>query len=105
MGIHYGLNEVVIERRTAFTFAIDLYINKVFAATIKADGCIFSSSTGSTAYNMSVPNGFAMHPEVECLIINPLAPLSLSLRPLIVNKKSEIMVQVNFPQFSKFLVK
>lgn len=74
---------------------MDLYINNVYATSIVGDGLIISSSTGSTAYNMSISASFAVDPKLECIILNYLAPMSLSLRPLIFSRDVEIMITVH----------
>jgi NAD+ kinase len=74
---------------------IDVYINKVFATTWSCDGVLMASSTGSTAYNVSLANGIMMHPEVECLILNPMAAINLSARPLVLPHAHSIMLKVS----------
>lgn len=92
--VHFALNEVVIERRTPNVVKLDVFVNDTFACTLNADGMLVSSSTGSTAYNMSMANAVAMHPLVNCIIINPFNPLSLSIRPLVLPDTVNITVRV-----------
>lgn len=92
---HFALNEVVAERRTTNVVKLDVYVNKVFSTTLNCDGLLVASSTGSTAYNSSLANGVMMHPEVECIILNPIGSINLSSRPLILSKHHEIMIKVS----------
>ena len=89
----YVLNDVAIERTATTMVVLDLVINKTPAVTIRSDGLLISSSTGSTAYNLSLANGMIIHGDVECIIVNPMAPMSLSSRPIAIPPKSEIKVE------------
>jgi NAD kinase len=89
------LNEVIVERRTPNVIKLDIFINEAFATTFNCDGVLIASSTGSTAYNVSLGNGVMMHPEVECMILNPMGSISLSSRPLILPKHHAITVKVS----------
>ena len=84
-----------MERRTPNVVKLDVFINKAFATTFACDGLLMSSSTGSTAYNVSLANGVMMHPEVECMIMSPMNALSLSARPLVLPKRATITVKVS----------
>jgi NAD+ kinase len=88
----YMLNDVVVERTTPNIIALDIYINDCLAVSVKSDGLLISSSTGSTAYNLSLANGVIMHSDVESIIINPMASMSLSSRPIIVPKNYKVKV-------------
>lgn len=85
---------MVVERRTTNVVKLDIYVNKVFSTTLNCDGILVASSTGSTAYNSSLANGVLMHPEVECIILNPMGSINLSSRPLVLSNHHEIMVKV-----------
>ena len=58
----------------------------------KGDGLIISSATGSTAYSMAA-GGPIVHPLVDSIIINPICPMSLSSRPIIIPGKSKIVIR------------
>lgn len=78
-----ALNDVVIERGS-YSQLINLSMSKEkkLVSEIKADALIISSPTGSTAYNLAA-GGPLLDPEVKALIITPVAPHSLTSRPLI----------------------
>ena len=58
----------------------------------KGDGLIISSATGSTAYSMAA-GGPIVHPLIDSLIINPICPMSLSSRPIIIPGISKIVIK------------
>ena len=78
-----ALNDVVIERGS-FSQLINISISKEkkLVSEIKADALIISSPTGSTAYNLAA-GGPLLDPEVNALIITPVAAHALTSRPLI----------------------
>lgn len=91
---HYSINDVVVERREANVVKLDILINGIYACSINSDGVLICSSTGSTAYNMSLNNGVVLHPDLNSLIINPINAMSLSIRPLVLPGKTEITLRV-----------
>lgn len=93
--LHYVLNDISIERSSPAMVILDTFINGAFAIQIRSDGCLISSSTGSTAYNLSLANGIIMHYDVECMIINPIASMSLSSRPLVIPKTASLKIMMS----------
>lgn len=67
----------------------DLYIDKVFVANYRADGMIVATPTGSTAYSLSA-GGPVLMPSVKAFVVTPVAPHSLTHRPLVVPDSVEI---------------
>ena len=84
--IFYGLNELVITKggHEAHLIQVEVYSNDVFVNKYRADGIIVATPTGSTAYSLSA-GGSIVHPGLNALTITPLAPQSLTARPIIVN--------------------
>jgi NAD+ kinase len=80
----HALNDIVISKN-----AIDRLLHLATKAdgtpitTYQADGLIFSTPTGSTAYNLSA-GGPLVHPELETILVTPICPFMLSSRPTIV---------------------
>ncbi len=78
-----ALNDLVIERGPlSHLIHISITIDRLPITTIKADGLIIATPTGSTAYNLAA-GGPILHPEVEALVVTPICPHSLTSRPFI----------------------
>ncbi|BDU76654.1 NAD(+)/NADH kinase [Mesoterricola sediminis] len=79
-----ALNDAVVNKGiTARIMEFRIRIDGREAATVKADGLIVSTATGSTAYNLSA-GGPVMHPAVDAWTICAICPHSLTLRPMVV---------------------
>jgi len=69
----------------------DLYVDKTFVSSYRADGMIVATPTGSTAYSLSA-GGPVLMPTVKALVITPVAPHALTHRPLVVPDSVEIEI-------------
>lgn len=84
----YALNEVaILKEDTSSMLNIGMKVNSNFLATYQADGLIVATPTGSTAYNLSV-GGPILEPTLRCMVLSPIAPHSLTLRPCVVGGDS-----------------
>ena len=97
------LNDVVINKG-ALARIIDLHlvIDRQFVTVLKADGVIVSSPTGSTAYSLSA-GGPIIHPNLEALVIAPICPHTLSMRPLVVPRDSRIEISLRSDEAETYL--
>jgi len=88
----YTLNEVSVHRSGAAMLGVDVSINGAALPTYWADGLLVATSSGSTAYSLSV-GGPIVLPESKVLIVAPIAPHNLNVRPLIVPDSTEISIR------------
>ena len=79
----FALNEVSLQRRVASMLQVRVSIGGRELPTYWADGLVIATPTGSTAYNLSV-GGPVVMPASEVMIIAPIAPHNLNVRPLVV---------------------
>jgi len=90
----FALNDfTILKRDTSSMIAIHAYINGEFLNSYWADGCIVSTPTGSTGYNLSC-GGPIVFPESESFVLTPVAPHNLNVRPIVINDNSEIIFEV-----------
>jgi NAD+ kinase len=87
-----ALNEVTIQKTDQSMITITVRVNGIFLNTYRADGLIISTATGSTAYNLSV-GGPILSPSDESIIIAPMSPHNLTIRPIIVTGGSTITME------------
>ncbi len=92
-GEEVALNEVaILKKDTASMITVDIDVDGRHLATVGCDGLVVSTPTGSTAYNLSA-GGPVVDPEAKVMIITPLAPHSLTMRPLVVSDTSCITIR------------
>jgi NAD+ kinase len=93
-GYNYALNEVaILKRDTSSMITIHVTLGDDYLASYLADGLIIATPTGSTAYSLSV-NGPIIAPQNNSLVISPVAPHSLNVRPLVIPDTSIITLTV-----------
>lgn len=88
-----ALNEVTIQKADPSMITIHVYVDGIYLNTYWADGLIVSTATGSTAYNLSV-GGPILSPEDESIIISPISPHNLTIRPIILSGESNLRMIV-----------
>ena len=92
---YYGLNEADIYRGDlSHIMDIEVKINDQVAETIRADGIIVATPTGSTAYNLSA-GGPIVSPLSKTFILTPICAHSLSSRPLVLDEKCQVSLKVS----------
>lgn len=70
-----SLNEIVVRRKDLISLKIPIYVDDEFLENFSGDGVLVSTSTGSTAYNMSL-GGSIIYNTLDTLSITPIAPLN-----------------------------
>jgi len=89
-----ALNDIVIARGMwPRVVKVSTWVDDNFFNTTFADGIIVSTATGSTAYNMSV-GGPLLHPQVQSVVLTPIAPHLASDRSLILPPETNIKLQI-----------
>jgi NAD+ kinase len=88
-----ALNEITIQKADLSMIIINVYVGEVHLNTYWSDGLIVSTATGSTAYNLSV-GGPILSPEDESIIISPISPHNLTIRPIVLSGKSTLRMVV-----------
>lgn len=89
----YAFNEVTIHRSGAAMLGVDVCVDGVKLPTYWADGLIVATSAGSTAYSLSVGGPIVM-PDARVLIISPIAPHNLNMRPLVIPDTSRLHISL-----------
>ncbi|KAJ5684212.1 uncharacterized protein N7477_000557 [Penicillium maclennaniae] len=88
------LNEVVIDRGPSpYVSNLELYADDELLTVVQADGCIFSTPTGSTAYSLSA-GGSLMHPSIPGILLTPICPHTLSFRPMVLSDSHLLRIAV-----------
>lgn len=102
-GINFALNEFTIHKRdTSSMITVHTYIDGKYLNSYWADGLIVSTPTGSTGYSLSC-GGPLITPGAKNLVITPVSPHNLNVRPIIVSDESEISFEIE-GRSEKFLI-
>ena len=93
-GYNYALNEVAVFRRDMSSMiTIHTFLDDKYLTSYQSDGLIIATPTGSTAYSMSL-NGPIILPESDNIVLSPVAPHSLNVRPLVIPGSYKITLRV-----------
>lgn len=91
-GTKYAVNDIVISRGILSKIAdISVLCDEKPMINYRSDGIIISTPTGSTAYSLSA-GGSVVDPIIECILLTPICPHSLSSRSLILSPERELTV-------------
>lgn len=95
MKIFSALNDVCITRGV-FSKIVDLhlYVNREYLDTIRADGVIIATPTGSTAYNLSA-GGPVLKPDTRIIAITPICPHSLHARSIVISADDKVTIEID----------
>ena len=92
LGSYLAFNDVVVNKTTlARLNHYDLFVDKMFVSSYRADGMIVATPTGSTAYSLSA-GGPVLMPTVNAFVITPVSPHSLTHRPLVVPDSAAVEI-------------
>lgn len=96
-----AMNEVSISRgMSQRMIAMDVLCDHQIVEHYIADGVILSTPTGSTAYSLAAGGPIIM-PDVECILINPICPHTLTSRPIILSKDKTVEIILNMREERK----
>src|SRR5450759_138660 len=88
-----ALDEITIQKADLSMITINVYVDETYLNTYWSDGLIISTATGSTAYNLSA-GGPILSPEDESIIISPISPHNLTIRPIILSGESRLRMVI-----------
>ena len=89
-----AMNDVVVNRgATSGMVELRIEVDGHFVSNQRADGLIIASSTGSTAYSLSA-GGPLLHPSIHGFVLVPIAPHTLSNRPIVLSDSARIGIEV-----------
>jgi len=90
----YALNDVVISKGDIEQIVkMRTWSDQEFITTYRADGLIFSTPTGSTAYNLS-SGGPIVQPQLPCILVTPICPFMLESRPVLLSPDVTLVTQL-----------
>lgn len=91
-------NEIAImSAKPAKIIQFEVYVGDCLLDSMRADGVVFATPTGSTAYAMSA-GGPIINPRVNAIVVVPVAPFKLSSRPWVIPSDSEITIRLSAPK-------
>lgn len=98
--IHFiALNEAVVTKGSiGRIIEIPVWANEAFLASYRGDGLIVATPTGSTAYSLSA-GGPIVHPALEAIVVTPICPFALGIRPVIL--PADMTVRMNVQKWNE----
>lgn len=90
-----ALNDICITRGSLYKILqFNVFVNDEYVDTLRADGVIICTPTGSTAYNLSA-GGPVLKADAQIIAITPISPHTLTSRPIVVSADDVVTVEVN----------
>lgn len=98
----FCLNEFTVQRHGAGLISVETYVDEQMVATYHGDGVIVSTPTGSTAYSLSA-GGPVVAPTCSCMVITPIAPHNLTMRPVVIPDTSRVRLHIRARHSDPFI--
>lgn len=96
MQTYHVLNEIIVDRGPSSNMSmLELFGDERHLTTVQADGLCIATATGSTAYSLSA-GGTLTHPDMQCTLVTPICPHTLSFRPMLLPSSISIRIVVPF---------
>ncbi len=93
----YAINDLVIDKGSwSKMIELTVKVDDDYVATFSADGLIVATPTGSTGYSLST-GGPIVNPKADVITLSPIAPHTLTMRPLVISSQQKVTVIVNSP--------
>lgn len=93
----FAINDLVIDKGSwSKMIELTIKVDDDYVATFSADGLIVATPTGSTGYSLST-GGPIVNPKADVITLSPIAPHTLTMRPLVISSQQKVMVIVNSP--------
>lgn len=100
VSVETALNDLVLSRgATSRLIELEVSVNDELVTRYRCDGLIVSSPTGSTAYSLSA-GGSVVSPDAEVLVLTPICPHTLSIRPLVIPMSATVQVRLRSPRLA-----
>lgn len=94
---HTAVNDVCVHRCSDFGLLhMGIEVNGQTAAMLTGDGVLVSTPSGSTAYSLSC-GGPILHPNLSAMVITPVCPHLLSLRPIVIPLSASVSIRIHGP--------
>ncbi len=93
----YAINDLVIDKGPwPKMIEITIKVDDDYVSTFSADGLIIATPTGSTGYSLST-GGPIVNPKADVITLSPIAPHTLTMRPVVISSSQKVTVMVNSP--------
>jgi len=93
----YAINDIVIDKGPwPKMIELTIKVDDDYVSTFSADGLIIATPTGSTGYSLST-GGPIVNPKADVITLSPIAPHTLTMRPLVISSGQKITVMINSP--------
>lgn len=95
-----SINEIIIEKPSAYSNWMDVSVDDIELLTLNADGLLFASQMGSTAYNASV-NGPFLFPGSSSFIMSAIAPFAINFKSIVLPGESRVCVRISHDNYGE----